>query len=474
LLFLTYDHAVPYFFQRTPALWEDWRLIINLAHYLADLPSVGWPVGTGVLVIFALVAIERLLAGFQHWARSCSIRRLVAGVGAFAFLGGLSLAARDDSPVQWLSARIARNYRASKARIAAAGELANVTPDLRYEALMEVELGRRPNVYLLMIEAYGEILATCDTRTAYQSLLGRISARLAGVGFSARSAYSRAPVHGGWSWLSIGTVQTGIRIDQLASYSMLELVGARIPTLTSFFRAQGYRTIGLQPANTDRTGIRRIDVFNRHELIEAPELQYQGPPAHWANIPDEYSLGYFRENHLMHAAEPRFVFYMSVSTHLPFQPIPYAGDWRAWSGPSFPAARPDPGWPPLEGTQLIASKQRRNYLATIEYEWRILADFIEAEGEKSPDAIFIVVGDHQPRLDCESSAITFHTPVHVLSKDAAFVERFSDVGFSPGLFAEPAPRAPLFHEGLFSLIVTQLAERGTYFPNGIGLGGLMR
>jgi hypothetical protein len=490
LLFLTYDHAIPYFFQRTPALWEDWRLIINLAHYVGDFVSMWWPalgVGAGALLIVALVAMERLLAGFQQWARSCSMRRLAAGSLAFALLGGLSLGwfglAREDAMVQLLSSRVAENYRVSKARIAALGDLAGATPDLRYEALMSVELPRRPSVYLLMIEAYGEILATCDTRAAYQALLGRISARLTGEGFSARSAYSRAPVHGGWSWLSIGTVQTGIRIDQLSSYAMLELVGARIPTLTSFFRGQGYRTIALQSANRDRTGIRRLDVFNRHELIEAPELRYPGPEAHWAAIPDEYSLGYFREKYLSHAPEPRFVFYMSVSTHIPFRPIPYVGNWRAWSGPGFPGARIDPAWPPLEGTELIASEARRNYLATIEYEWRLMADFIQAEGEKRPDAIFILVGDHQPRLDCESSPVTFNTPVHVVSKDAVFVDRFSDRGFSPGLFAEPGARTPLFHEGLFSLIVTELAEhnsdaegsfRGAYFPNGIGLAGLMR
>jgi hypothetical protein len=490
LLFLTYDSAIPYFFQRTPALWEDWRLIVNLVHYVGDFPSM-WlsavTVGAGVLLLLALFAMERLLARFQQWARTCSMRPLASGSLSFVLLGGLSVGwfgtKRDDAVIQLLGARVAENYRVSKARIAAVGDLAGVEPDLRYEALMNVELARRPNVYLLMIEAYGEVLATCDTRAAYQSLLGRIEARLTGQGFSARTAYSRAPVHAGWSWLSIGTVQTGIRIDEVSSYSMLELVGARIPSLTSFFRAQGYWTMALQPANRDRTGIRRLDVFNRHQVIEAPELRYHGPEAHWAAIPDEYSLGYFRENYLSGAPEPRFVFYMSVSTHHPFKPIPYVGDWRAWNSPGFPAALDEPAWPPLEGVQLIATEARRNYLATIEYEWRLLADFIEAEGEKSPDAIFIVLGDHQPRLDCESSPTTFHTPVHVVSKDAAFVARFSDVGFSRGLFAEPGARLPLLHEGLFSLFVTQLAEHNafddgssgcTYYPSGIGLAGLMR
>src|SRR5215211_5565717 len=70
LLFLTYQHAIVYYFQRTPALWEDWRLIINLGHYAGDFLTVTWwalAVGAGALLIVALVAMERLFAGFQQW-----------------------------------------------------------------------------------------------------------------------------------------------------------------------------------------------------------------------------------------------------------------------------------------------------------------------------------------------------------------------------------------------------------------------
>ena len=77
--------------------------------------------------------------------------------------------------------------------------------------------------------------------------------------------------------------------------------------------------------------------------------------------------------------------------------------------------------------------------------------------------------------------LTFNAPVHVLSRDAAFVERFADAGFQPGLFAEPGKAPALQHEGLFSLWVKKLAEaygtpetrdRATWFPDGIGLAGL--
>jgi hypothetical protein len=71
----------------------------------------------------------------------------------------------------------------------------------------------------------------------------------------------------------------------------------------------------------------------------------------------------------------------------------------------------------------------------------------------------------------------------VISRDRAFVERFADAGFTPGMYAEPSRPAPLLHEGLFSLVVTKLAEAyGTaetlkfarYYPEGISLAGLHR
>ena len=73
------------------------------------------------------------------------------------------------------------------------------------------------------------------------------------------------------------------------------------------------------------------------------------------------------------------------------------------------------------------------------------------------------------------------TPVHVISRNRAFVERFAAYGFTPGIFAEPGT-GNLKHEGLQSLFIHELVgeyggadeQRFTkYYPDGLGLGGLV-
>ncbi len=92
---------------------------------------------------------------------------------------------------------------------------------------------------------------------------------------------SRAPIFGGRSWLSIGTVQTGVRIDQPSIYDSMATVAPRLPTLTRFFKAQGYGTVSLQPGNRSRDALLATDVFQRDRLVEGPDLSYTGVSYDW-------------------------------------------------------------------------------------------------------------------------------------------------------------------------------------------------
>jgi hypothetical protein len=302
--------------------------------------------------------------------------------------------------------------------------------------------------------------------------------RLSEKGFHARTAFSRAPVYGGRSWLSIGTVQTGVRIEQPSIYDEMAKVGARIPTITQFFKLNGYRTLALQSGNTVKNDPNLVDAFARDVIVEGPDLPYQGTRIGYGGIPDQYALSWFRENVLSRETQPAFVFYMSVSTHFSWPIIPFANDWKALDQPSPPIAP----WDPIPELAALPEGYPARYADSIVYEWRALADFLEAEA--SDDAIFFVVGDHQPLIERTMDDVadlakvqSLNTPVHVLSRDAEFVERFAARGFAPGLFAAPGTGG-LMHEGLFSLFVTELvAHLGpprenrftTYFPEGSSL-----
>jgi hypothetical protein len=127
------------------------------------------------------------------------------------------------------------------------------------------------------------------------------------------------------------------------------------------------------------------------------------------------------------------------------------------------------------------TETRRAYFESIAYEWRVLLDVLE--NDRSPDIVVAIVGDHQPRLEADvPGGVTMNTPVHMLSRDPAFLDSLADSGFQAGMYAKPNLVKPLWHEGLFSLWVSKLAAAygapGTpqvpVYPRGIRLSNLSR
>ena len=477
-LFLFYHHAFKAFFVREPAVVEDWRFAINLVHFLSEMRSARWVIFTWGCLIGSLVlifVIDRLFAALQRRVHP-SRKQLAVAAAAWIALGAVSIPL--GGPIRMAGAKVADNYRASVAVRRRLGPLRGAAPDDRYQSLMKVRLAKRPSFYLLMIEAYGEVLATWDMAPAYKALMARVGERLTAAGYTMRTAYSSAPVHGGRSWLSIATVQSGIFIDEPESFAAFESASRRIPTLIQFFRNQGYHTASLEPGTKTRPGLSDYDLYGHDRRVDGMTIDYRGRRYGFGEIPDQYSLRYFHERDLL--PEPRYAWYMAVTTHYPWSDDwlpPFVHDIATLNGPNPPVAD-DAGWPPLPGVDAIASDMRRNYFKSVEYEWRALTDFLASDPSK--DLIVIVLGDHQPRLESNSpGAVTFRSPVHVIARDPGFVDRFAELGFQPGMYADPGHA--LQHEGLFSLLVTKLAEaygtpdtRGLahYFPDGIGLAGL--
>ena len=252
-----------------------------------------------------------------------------------------------------------------------------------------------------------------------------------------RSRHSTAPIYGGGSWMSLATIQTGVRVKNQQTYDQLTRVADRYPHLTRYFATQGYQTVAVQPGNTRRPGLRSFDPYQRDVLIEAPDLGYTGREFGWGKIPDQYSLGYAAEA-IADIEAPVFFFFVGVTTHAPWDEVPpVLENWRALNN------------------EALTPTHASGYLETIRYEWSALERFIESTADD--ESVYIVLGDHQPALRRRERAATYDAPVHVLSRDADFIAYFDDYGFEPGLVIESS-EAPsdLRHEGLYSLIISSL------------------
>jgi hypothetical protein len=488
LVFLAYHHAIRFFFARNAALGSDYRLLTNLIDFLWTMQRSALLIGAVCVLSIALVGMlarwtfRSMQLTAAKWSAAKRARvSAVLGLPCIAVLTWFGVQ-RDDTVVQVTSKRMVENYRASRAEAALMQQFTGASPDRRYDAFSRLTLQRKPNVYLFMIEAYGEILSSWDMTAAYRALLDRVSLRLSAAGYHARSAYSAAPVHGGTSWLSIATVHSGILIDQPVAYAALQNVAARVPSITRFFREQGYRSYALQPGTNDHSAAHEGDMFHHDVALPANLIGYLGPRYGWGRIPDQYSLGVLRERYLAHAPEPHYTFFMSVSTHFPWgEGVPtYVHDWKTLDVARAAPLASDPDWPSFPQAANIATEYRRSYFRSIEYEWRTLTELLTAESSR--DIVVLIVGDHQPRLESNAPVpITMNTPVHVLSRDATFVESFAAQGFQAGLYADPTLHPALQHAGLFSLLISKLAaaygaagsRNAPYFPSGIHLAGML-
>lgn len=485
VLWLTSHRVIERVYARAPAVVEDWRLALNLFHYVESATSVTvWGPALGGLVALACftVAVFELQRGL---ARERTPRVLGLWLLALAVTANAEVAGRPDiawlepkAPVAFFGLRAAQaNLRQSALYLAEFEEAGAAPVDRRYEALLRRRLARRPNVSLLMIEAYGEVLFAAPFEGFTRALAARVEARLAARGYGVRTAFSEAPVHGGGSWLSMATMQVGLRIARPSQYALLERVSTRVPGFTRFFEAQGYRTYGLFPGNTLRTGLAQYDLYGRQVVVEGHHLDFHGHVQPWGAAPDQYAWGFFLERHLAAAPSPRFVTAMSVSTHWDWwYQAPYVEDWRTLGDADETNDVRAGGWeplPPPAGQDVYEPR----YATAVEYEWRVLLDVLEAE--PTDDAVFIIIGDHQPYLGPRSTRGSFRTPVHVVTRHQPTLAAFEAAGFTPGLFAAPPAATTLWHEGLFSLVVSRLlladgqADAAAEFtPKGIPLSGL--
>ncbi len=443
-LFRLGDVIMPVYFNRPFNLYMDIGYLPGLAHLLANSFSLMrlacYAALTAVLVAALLWALWRSLQTAGDFFRHPAARR---GYGGLSVVLALALGAYQSGHYP---ARLPPPVTAFTPRLAAEmAFMANIR-EIRRRGLSTVQMAaaRIPayeaplvglqgcNVYLLLIESYGQTLFKKPAHwQAFAPSIRRFAANLTREGYMVYSRYLRSPTFGGASWLAFGTLESGVWLPDQLRYAYL--VASRVPPLAAYFARAGYRTLSIMPGTTMPWPEGRYFGYQRE--YHARDLDYRGPAFGFAPMPDQFVLDRIFRREIAGHKGPLFIRYVLVSTHAPFhrQPV-YLPDWELIGDGSVfhqlePVVFPN-NWPDLtEATEA--------YLTAIKYELTVLGHYLTRFAHD--DALIIILGDHQPNAHITGPNAPSLVPMHVISRQPEVLEPFRQMGFSPGIIPADAP-----------------------------------
>jgi hypothetical protein len=282
-------------------------------------------------------------------------------------------------------------------------------------------------VKVVFLESYGA--TTYDRAEIFEALQPareRLEATAHGQGRQVLSAFVRAATFGGASDLSHLSFLSGIDLTDPFRHDVL-LTSER-PTMLDTFEQAGYLTIGLYPAMSwdwPEKSFYGFDVYR-----DAPSLEYRGPKFGLWWLPDQFSLA--RINELYPAdpeGKPRFLFYPTITSHIPYRPTPpYQPDWsRVTSSDPFTAEDTATAMADrIDWNDLFSG-----YINTMTYTFEWLSGYLEQPQKR--ESVLILIGDHQPAGGVTGPEPTWDVPVHVITGNPMIAARLRARGFSDGV-----------------------------------------
>lgn len=427
------DVTVPALMGRSINLYWDSQHVPRVAAMFVDSVP-GWQLALGVLALLALLAA---LIALLRWALDAILAALARPAGR-RWLGALSLTLLALYGAGRLSPRLPTEHRfalpvagmfAEQFRLMLA---ATVLRDRNWLAarrpLPESDLARleRGDLFVLFFESYGALVFD-DPRFA-APLAGEFAAlerSLAVAGWRSASARAESSTFGGVSWLAHSSLLSGVRIADQGDYQ--GLLASDRATLVARFAAAGYRAVAVMPGLKYPWPEGEFYRFDR--IYNTERLDYRGPTYGWMAIPDQYSL------YRVHRIEatpadrpPLFVFFPTINSHAPFAPLPpYQPDWTRFDAAAAPAATETMELESRLGGEALAAA----YVQSVRYNLAVLGGYLRQHAP--PNALLLVLGDHQPPAVVGGRDISWQVPVHLFSRDPRLVDAFVAAGFKPGM-----------------------------------------
>ncbi len=319
---------------------------------------------------------------------------------------------------------------------------------------------RGVDVNLFLLESYGRVaFSNAAMHAQLKPSRDALAAQIAASGMQVVSAYAASTTFGGGSELAQLALISGINTSDPIVHDLL--LTTQRPTLLTLFHDRGYETLGVYPALTwdwPEKSFYRFDKF-----LDARDLGYTGPKLGYWSLPDQFALARLSQLHPITAQSPkRFTFFPSITSHMPFHPVPpYLADWAK--------ILTDKPFSEAQMAAVNAQKEdwlnmRPGYTGMMDYNYQWLAGYLAQA--RAREAIFIVLGDHQPAANVTGEGATWDVPIHIISTDTELLQRFVARGFKPGL--EPSePRVGALFD--FTQLLLEVFDSGAPKTAGVKL-----
>ncbi len=458
LLIYELDRLVgSYLMGQDPLLFDQLLLLRHLVVLAQDLLG-GW----GLPALLGIVALLGLLhAGVWALFRLGQRAPRLVWAAAAAPIALLLAWPKGPWPARWVTPDLVEDVVESiEVWRSLDRELGALHPELQ-----ELELRSRPDVEIHVVESYGRMLDTELLRDGWVLVLDGIEHELTQAGWVMASGFSVAPVSGGRSWIADASFLLGMKIQHQSEYQHIVGQIDGLPHMPGWFAERGYSTIVMRPKDRVRPGIALRNDFDWEHTVFHAELGYEGQNWGWGGVPDQYALGWLRDELWPLVESPRLLFFHMVGSHAPWDDIPpLVEDWRTLSDGSAEAAEEKEfSWTrdakrykrkkrnkagPVGKLSIRGEDYRDAVLRDLEV---LTADLLQ---DRERPAVVILMGDHQPPL--LSRTRDFQVPVHVLATEPELLEGFLDAGFQEGMV--PSGDAVTRNEAIYPILVRSLSH----------------
>ena len=325
---------------------------------------------------------------------------------------------------------------------------ANSSAELKHKA-GTIELDKK-DFHLVFLESYGTtVFKTPSYYMQVEPHLNHLTAVAREQGWEMVTGVYHTPTFGGASWLSHATLMTGQWISSNMQYH--QLLTTESETLTNWFRNSGYRITALLPGLRSHWPEGRF--YNYDRIWDARSLAYPGPDFGWWRIPDQFSLAHFyKEEGKEGQRAPLFNLFATITSHMPFNPIPpIEQDWS-----KLLTSKPYSGTGQTENSSAIlyGEELQASYSRAIGYDLQLIGNLLTLTSRQHP--LIIVLGDHQPPAIIAGHEAPWTVPVHVFSDDKTILQKFTKAGFVAGLDPEDQSLGRL--DDLHHLILRTIAS----------------